>query len=128
MVLVQNKSEILKNVTLLDDYITKAGEKEKEFALALIKKGTCFIVLKNEGSYKFYPSRFIGYSDNNIDAHLNNEYKDGKETNPAISSILGCRPAFDLELEKEYKKYCRKLKFTPNQKGSFGVERKFWPL
>ncbi|HEY8804974.1 MAG TPA: hypothetical protein VIM42_07740 [Clostridium sp.] len=59
--------------------------------------------MKNDSHYKFYPSRFIGYVDNNIDEHLNNVYKDGKETNPAISEILGCRPAFELKLEKEYK-------------------------
>lgn len=126
--LVKNKNEILNNVKLLDNYISKGKEQEKEFALALIKRGTCFVAIKNGGLYKFYPSRFIGYADNNMNTHLNNEYKDGKETNPAISDILGCKPVFDLELEKEYKRYCEQLGFIANEKGSFGVERKYWLL
>jgi len=128
MFLIQNKNEILRNITLLDTYIAKGIEDEKEFALSLIKKGTCFIAMKKDNSYKFYPSRFVGYADNNMDEHLNNEFKDGKETNPAISNILGSKPTFDLKLDKEYKKHCEKLGFIANQKGSFGVERKFWVL
>lgn len=128
MFLVQNKNEILNNIMLLDTYITKGIENKKEFALSLIKKGTCFIVMRKDNAYKFYPSRFVGYADNNMNAHLNNEFKDGKETNPAISNILGSKPTFDLELEKAYKKYCEELGFIANQKGSFGVERKFWLL
>ncbi|ADK16307.1 hypothetical protein [Clostridium ljungdahlii] len=126
--LVKNKNEILTNGTLLDTYISKGSEQEKEFALALIKKGTCFIAIKKGSSYKFYPSRFIGYADNNMDAHLNNKNKDGRETNPAISDILDCKPAFNLELEKEYERYCKQLGFSANEKGSFGVERKYWLL
>lgn len=128
MFLVRNKNEILKNIMLLDNYVTQGIENQKEFALSLIKKGTCFIAMRKNNSYKFYPSRFVGYVDNNMDAHLNNDLKDGKETNPAISNILGSKPTFDLQLEKAYKKYCEELGFFPNQKGSFGVERKFWLL
>lgn len=126
--LVNSKSEILNNAVLLDAYISKGSLQEKEFALALIKKGTCFIAIKKGNSYKFYPSRFIGYANNNMDAHLNNEHKDGRKTNPAISNILNCDPAFNLELEKEYEIYCEQLGFIGNEKGSFGVDRKYWRL
>jgi len=50
MLLVQNKNEILKNITLLDTYIAKGIEDEKEFVLSLIKKGTCFIA-NQKGSF-----------------------------------------------------------------------------
>lgn len=128
MHLVENQNDILKNIELLDSYLGRGNESEKEFALALIKKGTCFLAVKYNNSYKFYPSRFVGYKDNSMDSHLNNEYKDGKETNPAISNILRDKPVTNLELEKEYKKYCEELGFVANQKGSFGVERKYWEL
>lgn len=124
--LVKDKNQILNNIMILDTYISSGMEYKEEFALALIKKGTCFIAIRNGNYYKFYPSRFIGYVGNNMDAHLNNEYKDGRETNSAISDILGCNPTFNLKLEKEYKKYCEQLGFIANKKGSFGVERKYW--
>lgn len=61
------------------------------------------------GAYKFYPSRFIGYADNSMDAHLNNVEKDGKETNPAISKILGAKPSINSILNQEYARYCEAL-------------------
>jgi len=78
--------------------------------------------------YKFYPSRFLGYVDNNMDAHVNNDDKDGRKTNPKISVILGTKPVFNLELEEAYVRYCEQLGFKANKKGSFGVERKYWLL
>lgn len=83
---------------------------------------------KQDESYKFYPSRFIGYTKNNMEAHLDNNQKHGGETNWVISGILGSKPMHDLELEKIYKEYCESLGFIANEKGSFGVERKYWDI
>jgi len=126
--LIENKNEIIKNIKLIDSYLKKGSQQEKEFALALIKKGICFVVIKGGNTYKFYPSRFLGYVDNNMDAHVNNDNKDGRKTNPKISVILGTKPVFNLELEEEYVRYCEQLGFKANKKGSFGVERKYWLL
>ena len=76
----------------------------------------------------FAPSRLIGYVDNNFEKHAANEEKDGRDTNPAISVILGSDPLANAELEQAYQEYCRTLGFEPNERGSFGVERKFWDL
>jgi phosphatidylglycerol:prolipoprotein diacylglycerol transferase len=54
--------------------------------------------------------------------------KDGKETNPAISFVLNQKAAPNTELEKEYRTYCERLGFIANEKGSFGVKRKYWKL
>ena len=88
MKIVSNFNELITNSQTLDGYLRSQVDPEYDFALNLIKKGTCFVAVGVSGAYKFYPSRFIGYADNSMDAHLNNVEKDGKETNPAISKIL----------------------------------------
>lgn len=63
-----------------------------------------------------------------MDNHLNNDKKDGRDTNSAISSILGHKPNPNEFLNSEYVRYCEGLGFIARDKGSFGVERKFWDL
>ena len=76
-----------------------------------------------------------GYSEEEATKILSNSHvtaiadmKDGKETNPAITHILGCPVCKDSMLENEYRLYCEHLGFIPSDKGAFGVERKFWKL
>ena len=84
------------------------------------------MALPENGTYKFYPSRFIGYFGNSMNAHQNNNRRDGRTTNPAISAVLGMNPNANPEFDKAYKDYCETLGFTANERGSFGVERKYW--
>jgi hypothetical protein len=125
---VQSLEEIKQNLLVLDHYLDMKCESEYSFALSLIKKGTCFVAVKTDVGYRFYPSRFIGYTHNTMDKHLNNDKKDGRETNPAISFVLNQKAAPNTELEKEYRTYCERLGFIANEKGSFGVKRKYWKL
>lgn len=81
-----------------------------------------------DNGYKFYPSRFIGYVNNSMDAHARNQEKDGKVTNPAITDIIGTKPQLNETLEDEYKEYCVSLSFKANKAGAFGVKRKYWLL
>lgn len=122
---VKQISDIKENIQTLDKYLDSKCDPEYTFALKLVKKGTCFIAVKSKDGYKFYPSRFMGYAGNTMDKHLNNTQKDGKETNPVISHILNKKLINNKGLEKAYKEYCEKLGFTANEKGSFGVERKY---
>ena len=128
MRLVRNLAEITANMDTLDEYLNRKVEPFYSFTLGLIKKGVCFAVRKSDGAYHFYPSRFIGYANNSMDQHLNNDMKDGKETNPAITHILRCPVCKDSMLDNEYRLYCEHLGFVANDKGAFGVERKFWKL
>ena len=125
---IKSKYELLQNIKTLDEYLDKEEGQEYEFALNLIKRGTCFIVVKTEDDYKFYPSRFVGYSCNTMNKHKNNYYKDGRVTNAAINDILGYKPMANTDLDDKYKNYCEKLGFNAYKKGSFCVERKFWTL
>lgn len=128
MKIIENIKELQSNIKLLDKYLSSKTDPEYGFALNLVKKGTCFVAVKENGRYRFYPSRFIGYANNSIDAHLNNDSKDGKETNPAISMILGSKPASNPVLDNLYREYCELLGFVANEKGTFGVERKYWEV
>lgn len=118
--LVENFNEIKANVKTLDSYLKSKTDPEYSYGLNLDKKGTCFIAVKENDIYKFYPSRFMGYVNNSIEAHLNNEERDGRDTNPAISKILGNNPLHNPTLDKIYREYGKSLGFTANDKGSFG--------
>ena len=124
MELVQNSSEIFENISYLDRARIDGDRK----TLGFIKRGICFVAYGHKAPYKFAPSRFIGYRDNTFEAHASNNRKDGKETNPAISEILGSQPNSDAELEQAYGAFCRSLGFEPNSTGPFGVARKYWDM
>lgn len=126
MELVTSISEINRNLQTLDRYLDGKHDPEYSFALGLVKRGTCFIAVKSGQGYKFYPSRFMGYVGNTMEKHQNNIEKDGKETNPAISAVLHKEVSFDPELERFYREYCESLGFAANEKGAFGVQRKYW--
>jgi hypothetical protein len=117
MKLVRTKNEIIENIVKLNNYISD----ENDYALRLVQRGACFVVLKDNGVYKFYPSRFIGYINNNLERHIHNNDKDGKDTNPTISNILGTKPIQNELLEQEYYKYCKLLGISPYNK-----KHKFW--
>lgn len=95
---IRDKKELRVNMDMLDKYIHSEKDTEYTFALSLIKKGACFIAVKEEYIYIFYPSRFRGYKNNTMNAHQNNDYKDVKDTNTAITSIIGNQPIVNKEL------------------------------
>lgn len=128
MRLVKSISDLRENMSVLDSYLERKCDSEYTFALDLVKKGTCFIAVKTDIGYRFYPSRFMGYAANSMDNHLSNQKKDGKETTPVISKILGQKASPNAEMEAAYISYCEYLGFTANEKGTFGVKRKYWVL
>ena len=124
---VESLDEILDNCATLDGYIESRKDPEYTYALDLIKRGTCFLAIEDEGEYRFYPSRFIGYYNNSMVQHENNGDKDGRVTNPAIAAAIDQgNPTPNSELDLLYKNYCNSLGFHASDKGTFGVERKFW--
>ena len=124
---VKNKNELIKNFETLDSYLNSKKDPEYGYALNLIEKGTCFVAIKiSEDNYKFYPSRFVGYFENDMDKHENNFEKDGRVTNAAINKILFHKPEENSSLDFQYRKYCETLGFIAREKGNFGVKRKFW--
>ncbi|MDI9519785.1 MAG: hypothetical protein QM308_01305 [Bacillota bacterium] len=127
--LVSELSELLKNFQTLDGYLNLKVDPEYTYAINLIKRGICFVAVKDSNSYKFYPSKFSGYSGNSMYNHEKNLcYRNGRETNKAIERIMGSKPSNNPALEREYIKYCESLGFETREKGTFGVGRKFWLL
>ena len=105
---INNLNELKENMLTIDKYLL-GTEVELQFAKSLIKKGMVFVY--NCG--RFYPSRFIGYQGNNMDAHKVDK-RDGKKTNVVISEILDSEPIISEYLDELYKKYCFELGVTPN--------------
>ena len=126
MELVKSLEEIRHNIAVLDSYLDKKTDPEYSYALGLVKRGICFVADSSSGIYRFYPSRFIEYVDNTMDKHMSNTTKDSKQTNPAISTILHDKPQHNLQLEELYQTYCPSLGFEANEKGSRGIDRKYW--
>ena len=120
--LVRTKEQIINNMNTLDSYLNAVGTTECGFAKDLIRKGRCFVYKIIEGEYYFYPSRFIGYINNNINEHTRDR-GDGKNTNPALTKILKTKLEENVELEKEYLKYLRKLGLD-----SYEFKRKYWDI
>lgn len=128
MNVVKEISQLKENISTLENYLKSKTDPEYTYAIDLIKRGTCFVAMKQgDNEYHFYPSRFIGYENNTMNQHMNN-YKDGRETNLAISKIIGYKPREDKKLEAKYREYCARLGFCVRDKGSFGAVRKYWSL
>ena len=66
--------------------------------------------------------KFIGYKNNTMNKHQHNLDKDGRETNPIITSILHVKTCAPNEtLENEYIRYCNSLDIKP-----YKYKRKYW--
>lgn len=129
MPVITSKDDLLVNCKVLDEYIESRRDPEYSYALDLIKRGICFVAIKTNGDYKFYPSRFVGYKNNSRLKHMNNRWRDGRETNPAISYVLKKgEPLPNIELEVLYREYCERLGFEAMDKGSFGNDHKYWEM
>ncbi len=124
--LVSKIEDIYENISTLENYIQSRKDPEHEFVLNLIQRGVCFFRVKSEDGYKFYPSRFIGYKSNTYSIHASSQFIDGRETNRAITKVLGVKLAENGEYDKQYEKYCLSIGIQARDKGSFGVLRKFW--
>lgn len=123
MELIKSLDEIKVNMQTMDGYLKRKCDPEFSYALDRLKKGICFITTKMEDGYHFYPSRFMGYAENTMTKHQNNITKDGRETNPVISKVLGQKPACNKELDSAYINYCKKMGLE-----TYDRKRKYWKL
>lgn len=127
MGLIKNLKQLEQNINNVERYLAIGKEDEKIETQKLIKRGICFVAYSIGDEIRFAPSRFLGYSYNEIYKHLNS-VKDGKETNKVISEILHAKPVRDEKLEQKYFHYCSNLGIKPNKTGNYGAPRRFWRL
>jgi len=138
MELVKNVKEIIENAKRFDYYIECGNSDEKEFAINCIAWGKCFVVIKENNRYKFYPSKYIGYKDNSASGYYDAYYSaqplpgegkyrdgayftfDGRMSNKAITKVLGCNCVKDYSMSDKFIEYCNKYGLKGSEK------RKFW--
>lgn len=139
MELVKDINDVLENAKRADIFINNGTEDERDFMLEKISRGMCFVVLKDGEDYKFYPSKYIGYKDNNPSSYNDALYEatalhgeeekyedagfydfDGRMSNQAINKILGCRCQKDYAMTEKFIQYCNKYGLKGSDK------RKFW--
>ncbi|OTQ58346.1 hypothetical protein B6D18_07380, partial [Gilliamella sp. A7] len=77
--LVEKRSDVIKNILTL--YHSLISGNNKTDVLDLYNYGKWFVVEKIGNRLFFGPSRFVGYKNNSIEIHKNNENKDGTQTN-----------------------------------------------
>jgi hypothetical protein len=121
---VNSREDIIINLKTLEQYKNSTNPRIKEFYNALIKNGKCFAVYRTDQGSGFAPSKFIGYRNNTMEAHVPDVGKDGKKTNPVIDRILKYRLKYKATLEAEYKKFCREYcEREPSKK-----KRAYWDI
>lgn len=125
MQLVHDIEQIKKNIAELERGRESTGMALEEYQL-LIQRGTCFMLYRSAKGVAFAPSRFIGYVDNTLTSHKENTTRDGRVTNKAINSIFGQNPTPNALLDNYYREFCVANGIVPSDKGTFGVERKYW--
>lgn len=128
MEVVHTRADIEANLRQLETHLTSADPEDREFARSLIRLGRCFVATHRDDGRLFGPSRFVGYRDNSRAAHAANDDKDGKETNRAISSILGKTRAEDAELREEYRAFCQRVGVECRDLTGTSIQRWYWPL
>ena len=106
--LVETIDDVRVNIRYFDDRI----EKQDEDAFGFVKRGINFVVYRHREQYRFVPSRFVGYYQNNFHTHDQSNEKDGRKTSRRLDKLLEKR-AFNKELDDDYKKYCKELGVKP---------------
>ncbi|NTW22904.1 HNH endonuclease [Candidatus Falkowbacteria bacterium] len=118
--LIASLEELENNIAYFDKL---AGGQDGKAARELIQRGLCFVVKKIGSKFFFYPSRFIGYRNNTLALHAQNEDKDGRVTNLAIRKIFKKDPLQSKSLEEAYGDYLGGHGALPGKQ-----KRKYWLL
>ena len=121
--LIENLSELLDNLSQVDLYLNDDTDENRQQMCNLIAKGRILVAYNSGDRLHFAPSRFIGYLNNNLLTHLvKDNGKDGRDTTPAISKIIGGY-GYNFDVEKVFVEFCKTNKVKPAN-----IRRKYWVL
>lgn len=123
MDVIRTEDEIEENLRRFEEYLCEGEDEVQQFAHELVARGKCFVAYQVDSELRFSPSRYVGYSNNTMRKHVQNSYKDGRETNAAIDKVMGYTPSPSEKLEKEYLRFTTDLGIEPHDK-----RRKYWRL
>ena len=118
---INNIDELRTNLELFEHYLCEGSDSEINSVGKLIAGGMSFVSYKIGNEWRFAPSRFVGYCNNDLDKHSVNDTKDGRVTNPIIDKIADSKLAMSDFLELKYLDYCRSIGVSPHNK-----KRKYW--
>jgi hypothetical protein len=120
MPFVTSVQEIIANIKTIEGYLNSDNSKERAFAANLIQKGRTVLIYKVNGENHFAPGKFIGFKGNSMALHLDNEEKEDRDANPAITSIMG-KPFSTATIEQSFISYTQSLKMKAHNS-----KRKYW--
>ncbi len=117
---VENVDQIIENIRTIEEYLNSDNIEDKEFARDLVKKGRAMLIYRVNGQNHFAPGRFLGFKKNSRHAHLENENRESRDTQPALQSIMG-KPFTHAAIEKEFLDYADTFKGA-----TLKSKRKYW--
>lgn len=124
MSIVESVEQIERNAKFFHPKELVSSSADAGYFRSLLKKGKVLYITEMRGELVFAPSRFVGYKNNSRKRHeaLKNSYQaDGKETNPAISKLIGIKHAESVDLDRIFVDHCESIGIVPSKN-----ERKFW--
>ena len=119
---VQTLDNVIANLYVLEGYRKGSNAMERDFAHDMVRRGKTILVYKLNGADHFAPSRFCGYKNNTMVAHLVNDEKDGRDTNPVLDELFG-KAFYRDGMEEKFLAYCAKLGIEPHDN-----KRRYWRL
>jgi 5-methylcytosine-specific restriction protein A len=105
MEFIADLNELFQNVYTLEKYLHSHDARERDFVKDIIRRGKTILVYRVNNENHFAPSRFIGYKNNSMTGHISNEEKDGRDTNPIITSVVDSKPFFTDNMDADFIRY-----------------------
>ena len=117
---VSSVQEIIANIKTIEGYLNSTNKVEKEFAADLVQKGRTVLVYKVNGENHFAPGKFLGFKNNSMALHKDNESKEIRDASPSIISIMG-KPFSTETIDNSFIVYTQSLKLKAHNS-----KRKYW--
>lgn len=125
--LVSTIEHIVDNIETLYLYGESINQDERKFHDARIKNGKLFAVVQVGRGFRYAPSKFAGYVNNDISHADNLRYRDGRKTNVALSRLLGEEleagdEGYD-DIDQNFLDYCNRKGIRPSLHHR---QRRYW--
>lgn len=125
--LVSTVEQVLDNIKTLYLYGESASKGERRFHDERMKNGKLFAVTQVHGNFRFAPSKFAGYVDNDISHADNLSDRDGRKTNTVLSRLFGeaLEPGDEgyEAIDQGFLDYCSRKDIVPSKHHR---ERRYW--
>ena len=119
--LIKTRDDLKFNLEQIEAYLNDSDESILQDMKGYIRRGKDFVVYKYYGKYHFAPSRFVGYINNTLETHHENDNKHGWKTYSSITSVLGHKCYYNKKIEQLFIEYCEYLGIVPYNK-----KRMYW--